>query len=246
MRKLLLTLCLLPSFAWAQAIAPSGSSSTISGGVTPTSCSTTQVLFALAGKVSCDLGFTYAGASGTVSVIGSFAVPGILFSAGSMIWRPFANPAATIAFGNGQNITWDTTNDGGNGTPLTGLSRFADGVVGVNGAALCSAAAANCRDIVARSYIGGGSPPATTGSTCASVGVPVGGNSIGSIVLTCTAQNLVLTFAATAPNFWYCHADDMTTPADLIRQTARSNTTATFATITTVAGDVVQFACFPY
>jgi hypothetical protein len=90
-----------------------------------------------------------------------------------------------------------------------------------------------------------GTPPTTTGSTC-TIGAQLGGATMGSVVVTCTAQSLVLNFATTAPNFWQCNAEDISTPADLIRQTARGTTSATFATLTTAATDVLQFNCFAY
>jgi hypothetical protein len=93
--------------------------------------------------------------------------------------------------------------------------------------------------------VSAGTAPTTTGSTC-TIGAQLGGASFGSVVLTCTAQSLVLNFANTAPNFWQCDAEDITTPADLIRQTARGTTSATFASLTTAATDVIQFKCFAY
>jgi hypothetical protein len=51
-----------------------------------------------------------------------------------------------------------------------------------------------------------------------------------------------LTFATTATNGWVCSAQDQTTPADTVKQTANSTTTVTF-TATTANADVIVFQC---
>lgn len=69
MKKLFAILVLWPSLAFSQQLgAPVTGDGAIISGVTPVDCSTTQVLFALAGKVSCDSGFTYAGGGGVITV----------------------------------------------------------------------------------------------------------------------------------------------------------------------------------
>jgi hypothetical protein len=54
--------------------------------------------------------------------------------------------------------------------------------------------------------------------------------------------------SATAPNGWSCTAIDLTTSGDVTNphQTATAATTATFASGTIVAGDVIQFSCIGY
>jgi hypothetical protein len=59
---------------------------------------------------------------------------------------------------------------------------------------------------------------------------------------TCT---VVLTTGVTAPHGYACTANDLTTTADTIKQTASSQTTATLSG-TTASGDVISFACTPY
>ena len=49
----------------------------------------------------------------------------------------------------------------------------------------------------------------------------------------------------TTTNGWYCGANDLTTTADVQKQTASSATTCTISG-TTVSGDVVNFFAFPY
>lgn len=88
-----------------------------------------------------------------------------------------------------------------------------------------------------------GTAPTLTGSCTA--GAQTGGNTAGTIVLTCVAQTVILTFATTAPTGWNCNTNDRTTPADSMKQTASSTTTATL-TGTTVALDVVSFDCRAY
>lgn len=58
---------------------------------------------------------------------------------------------------------------------------------------------------------------------------------------TCT---ITITFGGlTATNGWYCSpANDLTTPADHLYQTARTTTTATMSG-TTVTGDLINFSC---
>jgi len=83
-----------------------------------------------------------------------------------------------------------------------------------------------------------GAAPTLTG-TC-TTGSQVGGNTAGAFAATCTAQTVIVTFATTAPNGWVCDFNDLTTPADSIKQTAYSTTSCT-ATGTTVAADVITF-----
>jgi hypothetical protein len=84
----------------------------------------------------------------------------------------------------------------------------------------------------------GGTPPVLTG-TCTTAS-QVGGNIAGKFAATCVAQTVIMTFAATAPNGWNCNANDNTTPADTLKQTAFSTTSCTL-TGTTVASDVITF-----
>ncbi len=81
-------------------------------------------------------------------------------------------------------------------------------------------------------------------------GTTIGGSQSGSFVSgttgTCT---VVITIngatGRTAPNGWTCFANDQTTPADLIHQTASDTTTATLAG-TTLTNDVISFGCVAY
>jgi hypothetical protein len=84
-----------------------------------------------------------------------------------------------------------------------------------------------------------------TASGC-SVTNLVGGSSAGSFSSgtsgTCTP---VITMGIGAPNGWACAVNDLTTPADVIHQTATTANTATFSG-TTVSADVIAFHCIGY
>ena len=111
-------------------------------------------------------------------------------------------------------------------------------------------------------YLGGTTAPAvlyaagieSTGtkftiSGC-SAGTTVGGATAGSFLSGTTgACTVVITLngatGATALNGWTCGASDLTTPANLIAQSASSTTTCTI-TGTTVSGDKIQFLAMAF
>lgn len=81
--------------------------------------------------------------------------------------------------------------------------------------------------------------------TGCAAGTTVGGATAGSFVSGTTgACTVVITMAGangmTAANGWSCQASDLTTPANLIAQSASSTTTCTI-TGTTVTGDLIHF-----
>jgi hypothetical protein len=94
-----------------------------------------------------------------------------------------------------------------------------------------------------RTLVATGAAPTLTG-TC-TTGTQVGGNTAGSFAATCVAQTVIATFAFTAPHGYVCDFNDLTTPADSIKQTASSTTSCT-ATGTTVAADVISFHAVAY
>ena len=82
-------------------------------------------------------------------------------------------------------------------------------------------------------------------------GTLVGGATAGKFTTSgSTSCSTVITMgdSATAPNGWDCHALDLTTAADVTNphQTSSTTTTATLATGTIVANDVIQFSCIGY
>jgi F5/8 type C domain-containing protein len=84
-----------------------------------------------------------------------------------------------------------------------------------------------------------------TTSGCSAT-LPVGGATAGSYTSgtsgTCT---VVVTPGVAAPHGWACKATDLTTPADVITQTATTLSTFTFSG-TTVSADVINFSCTGY
>lgn len=86
---------------------------------------------------------------------------------------------------------------------------------------------------------------APVGSGTCTRGTQTGGLTAGSIVLTCTAQTLILTFTTTAPTGWMCEAIDQTTVADTMKQTSNTTTSCTL-TGTTAASDVVIYQARAY
>jgi hypothetical protein len=94
----------------------------------------------------------------------------------------------------------------------------------------------------ANMFAGGTKFTASGCSNSALVGGATAGSYDSGTSGTCT---VVLTTGVTAPNGYACTANDLTTTADTIKQTASSQTTATLAG-TTVSGDVISFACTPY
>ncbi len=81
-------------------------------------------------------------------------------------------------------------------------------------------------------------------------GTTIGGASAGSFVsgTTGTCTVVITINGATglaAANGWVCYANDQTTPADLIHQTASNTTTATLSG-TTLTNDVISFGCMGY
>ena len=87
-------------------------------------------------------------------------------------------------------------------------------------------------------------PVGNTGSCTASSFV--GGATAGKFsAAVCTAGTFILSSLPAAPNGYTCNAQDQTTPADTLKQTANTTTSVTF-TATTVAADVVAYSCMAW
>ncbi len=93
---------------------------------------------------------------------------------------------------------------------------------------------------------GGATAVPTASGTCA-VGTLLGGQIAGSFKAStaCSSGTVILTFAATQPNGYVCEAQDETTSADVLKQTAHSATSVTF-TGTMASGDNVVWKCFGF
>jgi len=176
--------------------------------------------------------------AGTNSFNGSMAIGSSTPSnASAYFYRGSDNAAINVAGALG--IGWaPSTNP--TATTDTVFFRQAAGVVEIGTSATPGAQGSLLLTNLTNSgaLIAGGSAPTATG-TCTR-GAQVGGNTSGSIVLTCTSQTVILTFSTTAPHGWLCDASDQTTIADNMKQTANSTTSCTL-TGTTAASDVVLF-----
>lgn len=90
----------------------------------------------------------------------------------------------------------------------------------------------------------GAVPTGNTGSCTASSFT--GGTTAGKFsAAICAGGTFILSGLPTAPNGYTCTAQDQTTPADTLKQTANTVTSVTF-TATTVAADVVAFQCMAW
>jgi hypothetical protein len=88
-------------------------------------------------------------------------------------------------------------------------------------------------------------PPTPTGTCGANISNTHGGMSRGEFLTAagpCSGGTLILTFAITAPNGWYCNLKDTTTLSDTLLQSAFSTTTATMIS-TWVANDLLLYEC---
>lgn len=90
----------------------------------------------------------------------------------------------------------------------------------------------------------GTAPVGNTGSCAASSFA--GGATAGRFsAAACVAGTIILSSLPAAPNGYTCTAQDQTTPADTLKQTANTTTSVTF-TATTAASDVIAFQCMAW
>lgn len=97
--------------------------------------------------------------------------------------------------------------------------------------------------------VSGGVLPVVTGSGgCGTLGAVVGGASAGSVTIGtfATSCTLTFTFPSAAPNGWICIFNDLTTPADSVKQATSSTTTCVTTAATVVTGDAIQFNAVGY
>lgn len=183
-------------------------------------------------------GFTQSGS--TVSVP-AFTTNGIksIQTAGSVFdTTTLANatvPEIDINRWNVQTLAFNNTNV--TVTKLVG-AVFKDPACGAN----CTATAnysVSADSVIATKVVAGGSAPTLTG-TCTTAS-QTGANTSGTFTATCTAQTVIITFASAAPTGWNCIAQDQTTSADTLKQTANGTASCTL-TGTTVAADRIVFS----
>src|SRR6185312_986039 len=132
-----------------------------------------------------------------------------------------------------------------NGTSSTGttldsyLTEFADaasatprlGFSGHNGGSAAS--------FTAPAFIMTGLTTPVSGCSLSAQGGGIAGHFVSGVAGTCT---VTLTMPVTTFTGWACTARDLTTPADVMQQTAYTTTTATFSG-TTASGDNVAYNC---
>ena len=130
----------------------------------------------------------------------------------------------------------------------TGFGRVSAGLIG----AASSASHPTSGKLEAAGYISKGTK-FTTNQGCGENTTTnlAGGATAGTITTVgSTSCSTIVTMGdtATAPNGWSCTAIDLTTSGDVTNphQTATSATTATLASGTIVAADVIQFSCIGY
>jgi hypothetical protein len=176
-----------------------------------------------------------------------------IYSAGSSTgapeWYVFDNTANGIPFQFNMSFaaipsvsefafTSDSAGEGSFDTAISrdsaGVFDFGNGTVG-NSSGIIKAAV---------SQAGGAVPTGTTGSC--STGTITGGKSAGKFTAPlCAAGTYILSALPTMANGYECDAQDQTTPADTLKQTANSVTSVTF-TATTALNDVVVFKCMGF
>lgn len=88
-----------------------------------------------------------------------------------------------------------------------------------------------------------GTAPPITG--CGTPGSQTGGATAGSFTAGATSCTAAFAFGITAPHGWFCEARDITTPADLLTQSATSATGCTVGG-TVVLADVIAFSAKAY
>jgi hypothetical protein len=167
-----------------------------------------------------------------VQIYSSSGVPSALAGAagvlqGSASTTPAFTTTPTIT---GTNIT---------GVPVsTGVSGLGTGVA----TALASAPVTYLIDTGTTFSLGTGT------GTCATTSTLTGGAAAGSFVCTGTSgASTIIINLPTAPHGWACHGNDLTTPADTMRQQATgSGASAAELTGTIVASDSINFACVGY
>ena len=104
--------------------------------------------------------------------------------------------------------------------------------------------------VSAGAVISSGTVPTTNTGTCTTVGTATGGSTAGKFATTASCSlgaTIVLSGLPTATNGYSCHADDNTTIATRIVQTAYTTTSATFTTsAATGTTDSITYLCMGF
>jgi hypothetical protein len=126
----------------------------------------------------------------------------------------------------------------------TELSRVSAGILGVG---TSHTVGDTTGKLEAAGYVSVGTTFTLSANACTATGL-TGGATAGKMTSGATGActfTVTMGNTATAPNGWACKANDLTTPADLINETATTATTAGFVG-TTVTGDAINFFCEGY
>lgn len=172
------------------------------------------------------------------------------------------NPLGILYF-NGQNTIGFTAIDAYIGTTAssgqmeiqalgTGGSAHLNGKATaqllVNSSVEFSCSSTSCSStppIQSGSYVSTGSAPVLSSGSCTGTSW-TGGSTAGTFAAPlCAAGTIVLSGLPTAPNGYTCVAQDQTTPADTLKQTANSATSCTL-TGTTASADVIAIAAMAW
>jgi hypothetical protein len=93
--------------------------------------------------------------------------------------------------------------------------------------------------------INGSAKPTLTGGSCSGSSA-AGGNEAGSFTAAlCSGGTYILSALIAAPTGYTCDAQDETTPADTLKQTANTTTSVTFLA-TTAASDTIVYKCLAW
>lgn len=149
---------------------------------------------------------------------------------------------------NGGDLILNSGVSTGTGTSSVILKAYPAGSTGTTDATLTTHLTVGSKKATFDAgIVAGGTKFTITGC---SAGTTTGGAFAGTFVSGTTgACTVVITLngatGITAPNGWTCHANNLTTTANLIQQSASSTTTCT-VTGTTVTGDVISFMAMAY
>lgn len=167
---------------------------------------------------------------GTASVFGALAVFQPLLATSNALVGQIGTAGSSF-----NNMEWFFKNTGGTGS----TSNTAN--MGMQGGPAWSIDGTG--KTAAPGFMSNGTTFTASGCTNSTL---IGGGTAGTFVSgttgTCT---VIITTGLTATHGWSCAANDLTTPADTIKQTASSTTTATVSG-TTAASDVINFHCIAF
>ena len=185
-----------------------------------------------------DIAFTSVGTAGGLGMTAGYGSIFDFSTGNAPLWWDGSDNLNTWG-----RLGWGASSGGSYSVPAidTGISRIGAATLAVgNGAANDTSGI-----IKAAVHMAGGTTPTGTTGSC-STGTITGGKTAGEFTApTCAGGTYILSAFPTAPNGYACDAQDQTTPADTVKQTANSTTSVTF-TATTALNDVVVFKCMAF